>query len=81
MAVRKNNAPKARASHSHDLGEILHKLSEARDILDCAYLVLEDGEPGKEATCFRVGLEILGAAYDELDEVSTRIGSESPGAN
>lgn len=73
MATGKNSAPKARAPRSLDLGEILHKLSEARDILDCAYLALEDGEPGKEATCFRIGLEMLGTAHDELDETLTRM--------
>lgn len=80
MATGKNSAAKARAPRSLDLGEILHKLSEARDILDCAYLALEDGDPGKEATCFRVGLDMLGAAHDQLDEVLSQSVSDSHSA-
>lgn len=71
MATRKNTAPKTRISRSYDLTEILGRLSEARDILECAYAVLEDGDPGKEAACFTVGLQMLGSAYSELDEAFT----------
>lgn len=80
MATGKNSAAKARAPRSLDLGEILHKLSEARDVLDCAYLALEDGEPGKEATCFRVGLEMLGVAHDQLDTALARTAAERLGS-
>lgn len=71
MATRKNTAPKARISRSYDLTEIRLRLNEARDVLECAYAVLEDGEPGKEAACFDVGLKMLGDAYSELDEAFT----------
>lgn len=75
MATPKNTAPKARISRSYDLSEILGRLSEARDILECAYAVLEDGDPGKEATCLELGLKMLGDVYSELDRAFTGIGS------
>lgn len=68
MATRKNTASKARVSRPINLSEIQLKISEAWDVLECAYVALEDGEPGKESACFRHGLDMLGAAYSELDK-------------
>lgn len=78
MATRKNTASKARVSHPADVGEVLLKINEAWDILECAYVALEDGEPGKESACFRHGLDMLGAAYRELDKA---LSSQAHGDN
>lgn len=74
MAVRKHTARKARVSHSPDLGEITDRLLQAQAILECAYVALDDNEPGKEAICFRHGLDLLQSAYVELDVAVTAMG-------
>jgi hypothetical protein len=74
MAAAKHTARKARVSRSPDFGEITDRLLEAQAIMECAYVALDDNEPGKEAVCFRHGLDLLQSAYVELDVAVTALG-------
>jgi hypothetical protein len=74
MATRKNTAPKARVSRSVDLSEILGQFSDSRAILECAYTVLDCNAAGNEAVCLRHGLDMLSAAYNDLDKAIMVIG-------
>lgn len=75
MATPKDTSPKASVSLSHDLHEILGRIGEALAVMECPYVVLEDGDPGNEAACFRQGLDMLEAAYTALDKALTREGN------
>lgn len=66
MATRKNTAPKKRRTRL-DLSDLLGQFSDARAVLECAYVVMEDGAPGNESICLKIGLEMLRTAYNDLD--------------
>jgi len=66
MATRKNTAPQKRRTRI-DLSDLLGQFSDARAVLECAYVVLEDGNPGNESVCLKIGLEMLRTAYNDLD--------------
>lgn len=71
MAIRDRN--KGRKAARPDLSEILRRFSEARSLLECGVRLLEDWDeeagpgPGDEYVCLRHGLNLLIAAYKELD--------------
>lgn len=72
MAIRNGNKARKRGTRPPDLLVILGQFSDARSILECGVLLLEDWdqsriEPADEAICLRHGLKLLSVAYDELD--------------
>lgn len=75
MAVHNVNKGQkvARRKHSRpDLYEILARFSDARSILECGVRLIEnqnDTGPGlgDESVCLRHGLDLMIAAYRELD--------------
>lgn len=70
MATRKNTAPRRRRTRL-DLIDLLGQFSDARALLECAYVVLEEGDPGNESVCLKVGLEMLRTACGDLDRAIT----------
>ena len=66
MADRKDTAARKRRTRL-DLSDLLRQFSDARAVLECAHVVLEQRDPGSESICLKIGLGMLRTAYDDLD--------------